>query len=516
MNIYLVEDERWALAELVELFKRYQPAHRVLAFGSGEDALQAAATDPPQLVLTDINMPGMDGLELIEELIARHPDVKGIVLSVHDQFAYAQRGMKLGVIDYLLKPVKKDVLYKAIDKAMQGIADDGRSKDDRTNWSLMQQLIAAESPEAGTAAPLAHRRCGLALLQIDNKPGSAGSGDDACAGRRAAALKSHFRHPGLQGQALHCLTIDAKRKVFLAPAPDDGLAEAFRSGLSAMHASLLREGMQAHVAYAFKAERESLNHSYEGLLRRFEAQVLFGQPTWIEPAARSEKIRQTDLAAVWEKVRVLQTHLKQGDVRKGRETIRKIGDELRMKAVTMKQLTLFVNDLFYSLKYNLEASARGEINLGKLQEDISILNEFATYEQLTGWLADRAFSLVGEREPTDQNPKGLVPVLMSWIHANYPHELSLRQFASDNHVSLGYLSRLFKSQTGLTFSEYVIRHRIAKAKELLDEGDARLSDVCGLVGYEDAKHFSELFKKFVGERPHAYAKRKKENSPPSF
>ena len=65
MNIYLVEDERWALAELVELFKRYRPAHRVHAFDNGEDALHAAAADPPQLVLTDINMPGMDGLELI-------------------------------------------------------------------------------------------------------------------------------------------------------------------------------------------------------------------------------------------------------------------------------------------------------------------------------------------------------------------------------------------------------------------------------------------------------------------
>ena len=416
------------------------------------------------------------------------------MLSVHDQFAYAQRGMKLGVIDYLLKPVKKDVLYKAIDKAIQGIADDGRSKDDRMNWSLMQQLIAAEAPETGTAAPLAQRRCGLALLQIDNKPGPAGSGDDACAGRRAAALKSHFRHPRLEGQELHCLTIDAKRKVFLAPVPDDCLAEAFRSGLRAMHESLLRLGMQAHIPYAFKEERERLNQSYDALLRRFEAQMLFGQSTWIEPPVRNEKIRQANLAAAWEKVRVLQTHLKQGDVRKGRETIRKLGDELRARAVTVKQLKLFVNDRVFVEIQPRGVGARRD-QPGQAAGGHQHPERVATYEQLTGWLADRAFALVGERRAGRPESEGLVPVLLNWIHANYSHELSLQQFAFDNHVSLGYLSRLFKSQIGLTFSEYVIRHRIAKAKELLDEGDARLSDVRSLVGYEDAKHFSELFKK---------------------
>ncbi|WP_219836833.1 response regulator [Paenibacillus sp. R14(2021)] len=517
MNIFLVEDERWALAELVELFKRYQPAHSIHAFSNGEDALLAAATVPPHLVLTDITMPGMDGLELIEALIGLYPDAKGIVLSVHDQFAYAQRGVKLGVIDYLLKPVKKDVLYNAIDRALQSIADDSRKNDDRACWSLMQQMLTADAANHLIADTLMDKRYGMALIQIDIKPASAESGDSG-AGLRTDELKSHFRHPRLRDQELNCMTIDPRRKVILAPAPDDELAGAFRVGLAQLYGRLTRTGMQAHVGYCFKEAAKSLNGCYEGLLKTFESRLRFGQSTWIEPEpqARSEKGQLPELSAVWEKVRVLQIHLKQGDMLKGRETIQKIASELSRRDMTVKQLTLFVNDLFYSLKYNLQASSRSEINLGKLQEDISTMSAFTTYEQLTRWLTDKTFALIGEHVPIDPNPKGLVPVLMNWIHANYPNDLSLQKFAFDNHISLSYLSRLFKSQTGFTFSDYLIRHRIAKAKELLNEGGARLSDVSSLVGYEDAKHFSHLFKKIVGESPHAYTKRKKENSPPQF
>jgi two-component system response regulator YesN len=97
---------------------------------------------------------------------------------------------------------------------------------------------------------------------------------------------------------------------------------------------------------------------------------------------------------------------------------------------------------------------------------------------------------------------------MNWIHANYQGSLSLQQFASEHHVSLGHLSRLFKSQTGYNFSDYVIGYRIGKAKELLADGTSRPSEVGELVGYEDAKHFCHLFKRLTGETPTAYAKRK--------
>ena len=137
-----------------------------------------------------------------------------------------------------------------------------------------------------------------------------------------------------------------------------------------------------------------------------------------------------------------------------------------------------------------------------------MLNEVTSYESVAEWLTAAVFGIAGERESKEQKPKELVPVLMNWIHASYQGELSLQQFASEHHVSLGHLSRLFKSQTGYTFSDYVIGYRIGKAKELLADGTSRPSEVGELVGYEDMKHFCYLFKRTTGETPTAYAKRK--------
>src|SRR5262249_53012113 len=129
------------------------------------------------------------------------------------------------------------------------------------------------------------------------------------------------------------------------------------------------------------------------------------------------------------------------------------------------------------------------------------------YDQLSILLKDKIRHLFYDAEMVRDNPKGLIPVLLCHIHNQYQSVISLQQFAAEHHVSLGYLSRLFKIHTGMTFSEYIVDYRIRKAKELLGLGVDRLQEVSRLVGYEDAKHFSLLFKKVVGESPMAYAKR---------
>ena len=82
-------------------------------------------------------------------------------------------------------------------------------------------------------------------------------------------------------------------------------------------------------------------------------------------------------------------------------------------------------------------------------------------------------------------PRQLVRALVAEVHADYAEDISLQAFATKHNVSLAYFSRLFKEEVGLTFSDYLTRVRIEKAKELLERGDLRLSDISGLVGYDE-------------------------------
>ncbi|HUC90599.1 MAG TPA: response regulator [Paenibacillus sp.] len=506
MNIFLVEDEHWALAELVELFKIYAPEHNVYPFENGEDALAAAGKLRPQLVLTDVNMPGIDGLELIAGLNGLDPAVTCIILSVHDEFAYVQQGMKIGAIDYLLKPVKKDALYKTVDKAIADIRSDARQQEERADWSVTQLLLASDAADDEASASICHGRYAMAVLLLGNWSPVRSWRDTAVTN---GDLKKQLADSGCADEEdIHCVSLDSHRKAILIRLHDDGRMEGVRNALAAMYEHLNRLGLTVHLAYALKKEKEHAHQCFTLLKKRIEEQMKLGTSTWIVPESKTADI---DLIGTWDRVRVLQTLLKQGDLLKGRETVHRIVHELRKKDVTARQLKLFVSDLFYSLKYNLQAVFRTDINLNNLQEDLRFLTEISGYEELADWLTGKLFGLFTDSGQKDMKLKGLIPVMMNRIHANYQRELSLQQFAADNHVSPGYLSRLFKSQTGCTFSDYIIRYRIGKAKELLAAGVERLSDVSGMVGYEDVKHFSHLFKKIVGEPPNAYAKRVQAN-----
>ncbi len=147
MKLFLVEDEHWALKELVALCQIYEGEHTIYSFDNGDDALLQANDTRPDLVITDITMPGMNGLQLIRELNKLDPSVKFVILTVHDQFSYAQEGLRLGVIDYLLKPIKKDALYETIDRAFVRIASDEKIKSARNKWYLSQMLVSSNRHE---------------------------------------------------------------------------------------------------------------------------------------------------------------------------------------------------------------------------------------------------------------------------------------------------------------------------------------------------------------------------------
>ncbi|NOU93304.1 response regulator [Paenibacillus sp. LMG 31456] len=501
MNIFVVEDEPWALAELVELLKIYEPEHRIYAYADGDDALSAAHTICPQLVLTDINMPGMDGLELIEELHRLDSTIKSMILSVHDQFEYARQGMKFGVFDYLLKPVKKDVLFNAVDKAIQHIEMDSKRTEEWMSGSIGQMLLTAEIPQYDILRAVNGRAYCMVLLVLET--GSVLRGwKDTCIGMND--LKQQFGCKPSHEREFHCLDLDCRQRVILIPISEAVQPIRIRENLSPLFQQLQQLQRPAHMGFAVKSEFDSLYAIFSDLKQRMDENMKFGMPTFIVPGMKNHDAEIGDL---WEKVRVMETYFKKGDMLKGHVILDQILGELSEKQITKRQLRLFVHDMLFSLKYNLLASRKGQVSINELQEDNRILNRFADYRELFEWLNETLVSLYCGLAVKDLNPKGLVPVLLQLIHKSYQDSISLQQFAADHHVSLGYLSRMFKSQTGTTFSDYIAAYRISKAKELLTSGVERLQEVSQLVGYEDSKYFSALFKKIVGVAPITYAKR---------
>ncbi|MBE1442520.1 response regulator [Paenibacillus sp. OAS669] len=502
MNIFVVEDERWALAELEQMMlAKYGTRHRIHAFDNGDDALTAAGRQRPSLVLTDINMPGIDGLELIEELAKLDSSIKCIILSVHDEFEYARQSMRFGVGEYLLKPVKKEALFQAIDHALVHIEEERRRRSEWFAGSLAQMLLSEEVrlERAEIEREVNRSVYGMVLLSI-------GSKDTPPIWRQVDqeihSLEQQLQYVGDPERTVVSVDLDARHRLLLLPMlpAEESL---LRSALSHLFDRLKRLPAHLQMAFAVKKEKEPVRSLFLQMKQCIEEQAVFGMSAYLIPGMKRQ---EADLLKVWDKVRAMDVHYRKGDLLKGHQVLDCIIEELTQKRVTRHQLKLFVQDMLFSLHYRLAASSGGLVSWTDWQEDLRSLNGCSSYAELTQWLQEKLVDLYCGHESQDENPKGLVPMLLQHIHQHYQNNISLQQFACDHHISLGYLSRMFKSQTGTTFSEYITGYRIRKAKELLSGGVDRLQEVSQLVGYEDTKHFSALFKKYVGQTPMAYAR----------
>lgn len=147
MNILVVDDEEVIRSGLERTIARQFPEHRVLLAGSPAEAVELLRSRPVDLVLTDVLMPGMTGLELMAFSRAKQPQVKWVVISAYSEFAYAQEAVRLGARAYLLKPIGKDSLIALIEELGREIAEErerGREADlMKRNLRFLREAVLA-------------------------------------------------------------------------------------------------------------------------------------------------------------------------------------------------------------------------------------------------------------------------------------------------------------------------------------------------------------------------------------
>src|SRR5690606_12156603 len=145
------------------------------------------------------------------------------------------------------------------------------------------------------------------------------------------------------------------------------------------------------------------------------------------------------------------------------------------------------------------------IKIENMEDYFDELKSLVTFKELEEWLLELVYKIIEAADSDKQvAPKHLIPQVKQWIEEAYQRPITFQQFADEHHVSLSYLSREFKEQTGMTFSEYLTRIRIHKAKELFINGLERTVEVGELVGYHDMKHFRTVFKRETGLTPASF------------
>ncbi len=483
----------------------------------GIDALNQIPVIQPDIVISDIRMPEMDGLELACWLSETYPHIKMIILTGFPDFEYAQRAIEYRVIDFVLKPTSVDALIHAIEKAKARIVEESsnqhlaRKLADQSEQNLLLQrsmflhdLIVRVNLSylyvQNCIAQLGLDLTGYYVLRLEIVPLSKEADDLALYLQQSQTVLTdclndypvHFVPCGDQ----MCFTIVCTPET---KALTDQCREAvniIRSlprfflyvGISSfstdpMHmANAADEASQAVQIAQYTSEQSVVNFSQMPAIPRETMAHIFEDLKLLKSA-----IENQNRSGTLEIITKLFVYIKENKIPI---------EEIRNICVYIHQFC--INPLFFK-STDEYVSETGLPALKKLIVGDSVDNLEKSMLAFVTLILDRTTS-----ETSDQG--NLIHTIKNYIAQHYREELSLESLASLVYLSPSYLSKLFKRETGENMSTYLQNIRIDAAKTLLLTTTLKTYEVADRVGIPDPVYFSRIFKKIVGVKPKEFRK----------
>ncbi|OUM99151.1 MAG: hypothetical protein BAA02_01620 [Paenibacillaceae bacterium ZCTH02-B3] len=490
----------------------------------GELALPLIEAHQPDILITDIKMPFMDGLELSRIVRQKYPHIKIVILSGHDEFEYARSALRLGITEYCLKPVGAAELVGIL-KSIAVQIDEERRQMDRL--AEMESLLAANRDLR--CQKLLSDLCTGLISTPEALHLAATLGIDLAAGHYVVAITE-------------VLPPDDDR----AGATDEQIREAVRrieAGLSSAASVLSYPRSRTETVWVLKGEseealREGLRLLHEKLLPRTESALGCGIIAGTGSLQRRlHGIHASYLAAEEEKTyrKLLRANFRQMErsVRNGESAVwldrnrfvefLKIGRREELDAFVssfaaeLKRIDWHTNMYGYFLLNDLTLMALHasrdliqdaetmERRYREWQQSIQLVR---SHEDARDYLKRLAAQILDWREEGADRYVPILEKVKNFIQKNYErYDLSLQLAAEHAGVSPSHLSKIFSQGTGITFIEYLTRTRIRKAMELLLTTRLKSYEVGYRVGYNDAHYFSSLFKKMTGMTTKEFRKR---------
>jgi len=498
------------------------------ACADGAEALELIERDAPDVVMTDINMPFMDGLTLAERIQSLSPATKVLILTGFDDFEYARKALKLQVHDFILKPLTPSEFKATLEKLKATLDEEhGERRDiERLKRQLaeslpllrerfLNQLVsgtlrdgADRAERLGIPFPSGGSAYHAAVIDFDRRPERADFDLDLIAERNVLERVLEESASGNRVSALAFQDGEDRMVVVSWGDAKDGLFREALKAAEAVRTRLFRAGFASvSIGLGDPVDGvERLSESYRGALDALAlGQVRGGGSitTRRELTGRSGPDRERD--ASWGKIACaairtasLEPALKAIDEMAAsfRAADRGVDEYRRTLRGTLAAVVQLLDDLEIPEREIFEGSADPFVELRELKTPDLARSWFrALVERIVSYLRSRQenFAQAKAREAAE------------YIESRYEDpDLSLPALCKDLYISTSYFSSIFKKFTEKTFVEYLTEVRIEKAKELLRTSGLKSYEVAERVGYRDAHYFSLSFRKAVGETPTRY------------
>ncbi len=495
----------------------------VAKVNSGREAIEATMTVVPDIVLMDIKMPGINGIEAITNIKKRHHNTRFVIISAYEQFEYAKQAVELGVSDYILKPVSFDNLKQVLVKIMSEIEEERQQKKrEIENREKLEKVIPVlehgfiysilmntdyrdELYKYRDLFEINKELAYIMVLEFTEE----GEGSQNVIG---TGVRTQSFYPKVQSiikykskciigpMIINRITImiyeDQFEKEYEQRVKAIKLAESIQTAINEWMDVKIHIGIGS--CYKLDKIKNSLEEAFHTLNR------ISGDPSLhindiLEREANDGEYTYVDIKG--DETHIIQL-IESGNEEQLVKELgvffnkieKKFGSSLLDMTNIMTEMMVMV--LSCSFRHNLDEGEVGySTYLGELRRIEHVI-------ELQNWCL-RKMVYVSQMIQSKRHLhiSKIVLKAKEYIDARYNEELSLTDISKEVAISPQYFSKIFKEEIGLSFVEYVREKRMDVAKELLKTKNYSVKEICYKIGYNDPNYFSRLFKKLVGVSP---------------
>lgn len=494
-TVLLVDDEEYVLKNLTNAVNwPVYGIETVLTASDGLEAIEQIETNHVNLIIADISMPRMDGLQLVKHVRETYPYIRCVLLTSYSDFSYAKQAISLGVENYLLKPFKPEEMDNTIRKAISNIVAHKRIMQtvflDNLLFRWVKEDISFDelSERAGHIGINLYFRnyCVLLFRSAEAK-------------HLESILSAFIASVEGKNDAYHFIDHEGYHVMILAGQSlhQNAIADTLyrlidtNGQITNLHISI------GNIVENYKQVPSSYQSALDTLL--------------VKPSANGVQINYAnqniyrDLSSVH--INLITEYIKcdtnENEEKDSATLFRRCFPNV--VAYKLRDINRFVDILAARIAITLNET--GEIaddGLDTIMNSVYHFEAQPSEQEIVAWFTEMLSICQALSRLHKQQLSPIVFKAMRYISHNYASYISIKDFCQSNNINPSYLGLLFKKETGIYFNDYISQVRISQAISLLNNSSLKIADICKRCGFSNPSYFVVCFKKQVGISPAKY------------
>lgn len=516
----IVDDQKFAIENIVNMIDWESSGFKIIATAfNGKQALAKFKQFQPQVIITDIKMPIMDGIELIQNIREMNQNIKVLLLTSYSDFSYAKNAIQYGATDYLIKnEINKEIILEKLIYLKNIIESESRISLMLTQKGIYDYFNSeVVKPEnALSDKKLLYTPYYYLIIEEDMALPICGEFYDNQSKHTDSEIMDFITSIHDNDIAQVAASIIGDNRVLLIIQIENGLSLYSDKGLVSIYAQKTRQAFincfqSSFTIYTIsnKMNLFEMKNQYLKYQKKILAKYLFGVGKIYDflDVITTEFI---DKKVPFDE-RVLVDSIERLDSNEIQRQIDELFDQVlppKNNYSGLKYLSMKLYALLIKYMESLPEYAN--------KTDLSISRNYRQWlcgDDIRRWFVKCFKELIVERKKLYESCYSNVIIrALNYIHENYNNSsITINLIADYVYMSAGRLCVLFKQQTGKTINDVLSEVRVARAKELLDSGELKVYEVSTAVGYKTSQYFSQIFHKLTGVYPNEYRKREERN-----